>query len=89
MRCSCSHNGIGCKAHPLPPILVACLPPGRIATKWRYDVVVIMYVCRIITTTQWLLCLCVVVQLLLRNVEELKLSHNKIKDVENLSVSPL
>ena len=26
-------------------------------------------------------------QLLLRNVEELKLSHNKIKTVENLSVS--
>lgn len=31
--------------------------------------------------------LCVFVQLLLRNVEELKLSHNKIKTVENLSVS--
>lgn len=31
--------------------------------------------------------LCAFVQLLLRNVEELKLSHNKIKCVEHLSVS--
>lgn len=31
--------------------------------------------------------LCAFVQLLLRNVEELKLSHNKIKYVEHLSVS--